>query len=71
MAGRGAHTSLEVSTSKMTSDSFLHVPVSSEYPLAATVGPSLGAAAAKSRSRAVMPMASDALETLLNCILEF
>ena len=43
----------------------------SEYPLAATVGPSLGAAAGKSRSGAVMPVASDVLETLLNCILKF
>lgn len=44
---------------------------SSEYPLAATVGPSLGAAAGKSRGRTVMPVASDVLETLLNSILRF
>lgn len=44
---------------------------SSEHPLAATVGPSLGAAAVKSRGRTVMPVASDVLETLLNSILKF
>lgn len=44
---------------------------SSKYPLAAAVGPSLGAAAGKSRGRTVMPVASDALETLVNSILKF